>query len=119
MDLPDLNDPTDLIDPIHPLDPIDLLHLSCLFYDLAYQRLIVHRHDDHAGVADGVTAAILVGVVADHGAARDQHVAVDDGVANLRVPPHADARHQDRSVDRAVAVHAHVGTQHAAGDLAA
>src|SRR6476620_2099524 len=50
--------------------------------------------DDDAAVGDGVAAAILVGVVADERAARDEDVAVDDGPADPGVPADPDAGHQ-------------------------
>ena len=80
------------------------------------ERLVFQRDDDDAAVADGVAAAILLRVVADERAARDQHVAVDDGAADLRVPADADARHQDHCSIVAEAVHPDVGAEHAAAE---
>ena len=51
-------------------------------------------------VGDGVAPAILLRVVADERAARDEHVAVDDRAPDARVPADAHARHQDALLDR-------------------
>src|SRR5262245_30617525 len=55
-------------------------------------RLLVHRHDDNAAFADSVAPAILLGVVPDDRAPRDEHVAIDDRVPDPRVPPDPHAR---------------------------
>src|SRR6185295_13159779 len=70
-------------------------------------------------LGDRVAAAILFLVEADHRPARDEDVAIDDGPPQPRVAPDADARHQDAFLDRAEAVHADVGAEHAAADGAA
>src|SRR5207244_3961103 len=85
----------------------------------ADERLIFRGDDDDARVGDGVAAAILVGVVANQGAARDQHVAVDDRAPDARVTADADAGHQDALLDVTEAVDAHVRTEDAAENVAA
>src|SRR4051794_11955546 len=66
--------------------PIRLgLEAQRLFGHWSDERLVVNRDDDDAGVGDGVTPAILLGVVPDERAARDQHVAIDDRAADPRV----------------------------------
>ena len=42
---------------------------------------------------------VLVLVVSDLRAARDEHIAIDDRATDARVPPHPDARHRDRLID--------------------
>jgi hypothetical protein len=71
-------------------------------FDLEAERLVAHRLDERIVVGrhppphdafsvTGVAAAILVGVVADDRAARDEHVAIDDRLADPRVAPDRDA----------------------------
>ena len=83
------------------------------------QRFVVGGDDDDALLGDGVTAAILLGVVPDQRAARDQHVAVDDRPADPRVAADSNARHQNALLDVTEAVDPDVGAQHAAHDAAA
>ena len=64
-------------------------------------------------------AAIFFGVEADERAARDQHVAIDDGALDPSMASDAHARHQDAFFDAAEAVDAHVRAQHAARNRAA
>src|SRR5262249_50484634 len=66
-----------------------------------------------------MAAPILFEIEPDQRAARDQHVAVDDRPADARVPPDADAGHQNAVLDFAEAVHPYVRAQYAAGDRAA
>ena len=58
--------------------------------------------------------SILLFVVADQGAARNEHVAVDDGALDPGMPADPHPRHQNALVDLAETVDADVGTQHAA-----
>src|SRR3989442_12545881 len=98
-----------------PAPPIGLgFELQRLFVQRTDERLVLGRDDDHAGVGDGVTAPILFLVVPDLRAAGDEDVAVDDRAANVRVPTDANSRHQNALFDPAKAVHADVGTEHAA-----
>src|SRR5262249_33918753 len=76
------------------------------------ERLVIGRDHDDAGVRDRVTAPILLGVVADARAARDEHVTVDDGSSDAGVAPDAHAGHQNALVDVAEAVDSHVRAQH-------
>src|SRR5262249_14692109 len=103
-----------------PATPVGLgLEAERLLGERPDERLVLGRHDDDAGVGEGVTPAIFVGVVADERAARNQDVAVDDRAANSRVPADAHARHQNALLDVTEAVDPHVRTQHAAVDAAA
>ena len=71
--------------------------------------------DDHdAGVGDGVAPAILLGVVADERAARDQDVAVDDRARMRAWRPTRTPGIRMRVLDVAEAVHAHVRAEDAA-----
>src|SRR5260221_6316741 len=72
-----------------------------LVADRSGERIVVFRDDDDAVVADRVAPAILGLVVADLRAARNEHVAVDDRAADARVPPDADARHQEAGFHQA------------------
>src|SRR6516162_7738652 len=83
------------------------------------ERLIISGDHDDAGVRDGMPAPILFEVVADAGAARDEHVAIDDRPTDARVASDAHTRHQDALLDQAEAVDAHIRTEHAAVDAAA
>src|ERR671922_2761662 len=82
--------------------------------NLPDEGFVVDGDDDDAIVTDRVTTAILLRVEADDGAAWNQDVTVDDGAVDARVPPDANARHQDRLLDRAEAMDTHVGAEHAA-----
>src|SRR5262245_27325697 len=62
---------------------------------------------------------VFVEVVTDQRAARNEHVAIDDGAPDASVAADPDAGHQDALLDTAEAVDAHVGAQHAAGNRAA
>src|SRR3954469_10050930 len=95
------------------------LELEDLFVEHADQRLIVGGDDHHAGIGDSVAPAIFFQVVADQGAARDEHVAVDYRAPDARVTADAHARHQDALLDVRKAVDAHVRTEHAAVNRAA
>src|SRR4051794_37343165 len=75
-----------------------------LFTDRPDERLVLGGDDDDAVFGDGVTPAILFTVVADDGAARNQHVAVDDRAPDLGMASDANVRHQDRLFDVAEAV---------------
>src|SRR4051794_9160974 len=65
------------------------------------ERLVVCRDDHHAALSDRVALPIFGGVVADEGAAGDQHVAIDDRAADARVPADPHAGHQDALIDLA------------------
>src|SRR3954449_6856470 len=80
------------------------------------KRLVIFRHDDDAAIGDGVASAILVDVVADLRAARNEYVAIHDHAPQLCVPSDAHARHQDAFLDAAEAMDADVGAEHAAAD---
>src|SRR5262245_48676188 len=90
-----------------------------LLVERSDERLVIGGDHDDAGVRDGVPAPILLRVVADARAARDEHVAVDDGPADAGVAADTHARHQDALVDQAEAVDPHVRAEHAAEDAAA
>src|SRR4029077_1108285 len=64
--------------------------LQSLLAERCDERLAIGGDDDDAAVRDGVPAAILLEVVADARAARNEHVAIDDGPADARVTAHAD-----------------------------
>ncbi len=78
------------------------------------KRVVVFGDDDNSKVRHSMSLSIFFGVEPDDRAARNQHVAVDDGAADARVPAHADAGHQHALFDDPVAVNAHVRAQHAA-----
>src|SRR6516164_10909137 len=75
--------------------------------------------DDHdPGLGDSMPPPILLLVVADQGAARNQDIAVDDRSPDASVPADADAWHKDALLDAAEAVNPHVRAEHAAIDAA-
>src|SRR5262245_22505291 len=92
--------------------------LEDLLAERADERFIVRGDNDHAVVGDGMAAPIFVGVVADEGAAGNEHVAIDDRLADARVASDAHAGHQDALLHVAEAVDADVGTEHAPVDAA-
>src|SRR5690242_18187428 len=53
-----------------------------LFADRTDERLVLRGDHDHSALGHRVTPAILIRVVANERAARNEHVAIDDGAAD-------------------------------------
>src|SRR5437762_3144758 len=95
------------------------LEFQCLIAERSDERLVIGGDNDDSAVSHGVAPFILFDVVADQRAARNQHVAVDDGPSDPCVPSHAYTRHQYALLDVAEAVNPDVRAQHAAENAAA
>src|SRR5437879_3096681 len=74
------------------------LELERFVIERSNQRLVIGGDDDDARVGDGVAPSILLFVVADQGAARHEHVAVDDGALDPGMPADPHPRHQNALV---------------------
>ena len=99
--------------------PIGLgFQLQLINGNFGHEGLVAGGDHHDAALRDHVAAAIFFRVEPDRRAARNVDIAIDDGPADARVPADAHARHQDRLLDLAEAVHAHVRTQDAAVDAA-
>src|SRR5688500_11687888 len=61
------------------------LELQRVHGDLRHEWFVAWRHDDHPTFRHDVAAAIFFRVVADHRAARNVDIAVDDGPLDARV----------------------------------
>src|SRR5689334_10448379 len=77
------------------------------------------RDDDDALFAHEPALLVFLEVVTNLRARRDLDVFVDDGAADLRVPPDDDVLEEDRVLDVAERVHAHARREHAPVDAAA
>ncbi len=64
-------------------------------------------------------APVLVRVVSDESATRDEHIAIDDGASDPGMTADADARHENAPFDSAKTVDPDVGAQHASEYAAA
>src|SRR5687768_14870449 len=90
-----------------------------IFANRIDEGLVISGHDNDAAFGHRVAATVFVEVEADAGAARDEHVAIDNGAPDPRVPADTNAGHQNRTVDLAETVHTDVRAEHAADDPAA
>jgi hypothetical protein len=84
-----------------------------LFRDWPNQRFVLGCNHDDASFGHGMTTPVFFDVISNKGSAWNEDVAIDDRSANACMTPHADAGHQNRLLDFAEAVHAHVRTQDA------
>src|SRR4051794_31234802 len=89
-----------------------------LVADRPNQWFVFGGHDDDAALGDRMPPPVLVLVIADQRAPRNQDVTIDDGPTDAGVATDADAGHQDRLVQLAEAVHADIRTKDTAGDPA-
>src|SRR5271165_6537275 len=69
---------------------------------------VVARHHRQAALGHEVVAPVFFPVVADHGAFRQMHVAIDDGAPDAAVTANVDMGEDDARFDLGIGVHPYV-----------
>src|SRR5579862_5318315 len=83
-----------------------------------FEERVVAGDDGDAAFGDEITLAVGLGVVADRGAFRNVHIAIENGFADAAAPADANVRKQNAIVHFGVRIDPHIRREHRIPDRA-